>query len=189
MTIKQNLLEIFSLCTIELCFTFCFVSYFWYSFLHFASFTLHLMFFTSWGFLLTPFGKAEKWAFFFFFFWGRFGAGRFIQPAATVVFSQFRLRVCFKNNLNCKFPPSLSPFPPTTSLAAAASLLFYLFYFFRFLHEANEAWRCVCAAIAVNWYGITYIHTWKWVCQVCVCMCLSACVTSFAWRQSNAIWD
>lgn len=137
-------------------------------------------------FFVDTFRESGKMSIFLFFFWGRFGAGRFIQPAATV-FSQFCLRVCFKNNLNCKFPPSLSPFPPTTSLAAAASLLFYLFYFFRFLHEANEAWRCVCAPIAVNWYGITYIH--KNECAKCVCVCLSACVTSFAWRQSNAIWD
>lgn len=188
MTIKQNLLEIFSLCALELCFTFCFVSYFWYSFLHFASFTLHLMFFTSWGFLLTPFGKAEKWAFFFCFFWGRFGAGRFIQPAATVVFSQFRLRVCFKNNLNCKFPPSLLSISPNhfSGCCRFSAVLFILFFSIFTWGEWGVEMRVCRNCCKLIW---NYIHTWKWVCKVCVCMCLSACVTSFAWRQSNAIWD
>lgn len=97
-----------------------------------------------------------------FFFWAV--AGRFIQPVATV-FGQFRLRVCFKNNLNCKFPPY-----PSSSGCCCCFSGFYLFYFFRFLHEANEAWRCVCGnCCKLIW---NYMHG-----NECAkCMCVSVCL-------------
>lgn len=110
MTIRQNLLKRFSLSAFDLCFTFVvfLIGFSVFLFLNFLSFTLHLMFFTSWVFCRHLSGRQKNEH--FSLFRGRFGAGRFIQPAATV-FGQFRLRVCFKNNLNCKFPPSLYLLP------------------------------------------------------------------------------
>lgn len=128
------------------------------------------MFFTSWVFCRHLSGRQKNEH--FSLFRGRFGAGRFIQPAATV-FGQFRLRVCFKNNLNCKFPPSLYLLPVSLWLLLLPWCFIYFIFFDFYMRRMKRG--DACAAIAVNWYGITYMD--MCVPSVCVCAkCVSVCV-------------
>lgn len=64
-----------------------------------------------------------------------------------------------------------SPLFPLALAAAAASLVFIYFIFFRILHEANEAWRCVCGnCCKLIW---NYMHGNE--CAKCVCVSVCVC--------------
>lgn len=128
MTIKQKFLEIFSLCALELFFTFCCFFFFFVLFLHFVSFTLHLMFFASFVFCRHLSGKRKNEHFSFFFGAGSGRGGSFnLRPlcSANFVFGCALKIIWAVNSLHPSFP---FPLPLLWLLPLLWCFIYFIFF-------------------------------------------------------------